>query len=1133
MMTEATTGGINTLNMGKWLIRCWLLLELCNAAAAQEIKPDDRPYRAFYQLIEEVRADSIAQRIAALQQFLHLHPGFVDVYRTLLDWYTYHGGIEAGKSYFASLTGDPACAQNASWMLAKIFQLEADEARALAAYDRALAAAAPPLDLLYEFIEFDYHRSEKSRGMPSLRTYALRDQSLRLAEAFYGYFRSEYAKVIGILSQLPPQTAREKVVLDIWGTACYYQSQTSRTAEKWREGYQLAIQQQDLRAAAKFLTYCGFFAQQVDKDYATALRHYDAAYQLARQSIDYHRQQMLSGYRGYLHRDMGNYREAETAFRAAIQVCSRLNQPRFLADWYRGLGTTLYFLGRYTEGFDALSRAEAVAVASKNGYYIFSVLSDRADLYIKLKQLDLARLDLESAYRVAKSNQMRYEQETARAKEGQILLEAKQFARARDVFEAYVRYLKDTPTYRKEAFEWLGKIADTYFLEADFEQAEAYYQAAFQAAKSIDAANFQGLYQLRLGDIALHNGQRDRAVQHYDHAFQIASAENISDLRREVYVGYGNLRRQDGDLPQAIHAYRQAARVVEETRSKLNVDPFRIGYFAETYTVYQKLVSCFLARYRQENDAACLDSIFVYHSLGQSRALLDLQRHAGSIFYTGEYERTVAALRTQQRLLRQKSQLFSPPADLDSLKNRLETLRLTLLAQRLHLIRQAQQEMPPAQSALPSLSDISAYLKSTQSGLLLYHIAEDSAFVLVITGTERRIVSLQTDSKILAADIGSLISPFHRIDGTDLEKQPLFRADIAYRLYQTLIEPVEANAILPQSLLVLPDMPMMSLPLDMLLTAPAERSAYVPRDFPDYSDKFLVHRYTITNCPSAALLLGESGPRRPANPDMAIFSNPFSYDDGSNSAAESGDENRNGWYFEPLVYADIEAKQIQKIYPRAKLIQQNSATKSALQEEISRCQIVHLATHGFADSAFAAFSGLALALSSDTADDGLLMGYEIMDLQFNCDLITLSACETGRGRLVAGEGILGLPRLFLGAGARSVVMTHWQVSDRFTSQLMPVFYQLLLTEGLAKSAALSQSKRRMIRQDKTPEATVYYQHPFFWAPFTLYGHPGTTPDFWQKIRFDWGWCLAGVLVVTLGGLLGIYRRAQVRSKGAN
>lgn len=119
----------------------------------------------------------------------------------------------------------------------------------------------------------------------------------------------------------------------------------------------------------------------------------------------------------------------------------------------------------------------------------------------------------------------------------------------------------------------------------------------------------------------------------------------------------------------------------------------------------------------------------------------------------------------------------------------------------------------------------------------------------------------------------------------------------------------------------------------------------------------------------------------------------------------------------------------------------------------------------------------------------MLMGYEISDLNLNCDLITLSACETGRGKLMVGEGILGLPRLFLSAGAKSVMMTLWKVDDLFASQLIPEFYHEYLNNNLPKVHALAQAKRKMLNKP-SPVNGIYYQHPLFWASFTLFGDPG-------------------------------------------
>jgi CHAT domain-containing protein len=171
------------------------------------------------------------------------------------------------------------------------------------------------------------------------------------------------------------------------------------------------------------------------------------------------------------------------------------------------------------------------------------------------------------------------------------------------------------------------------------------------------------------------------------------------------------------------------------------------------------------------------------------------------------------------------------------------------------------------------------------------------------------------------------------------------------------------------------------------------------------------------------------------------------------------------------------------------MFSRESATKAVFFKEAPQYQIVHMATHAFVDTTFDAFSGLILATTSDSTDDGMLMGYEIADLDLSCDLVTLSACETGGGKRIVGEGVLGLPRLLLGAGAQSVLMTLWKVDDKFTAKLMPLFYYKLFKEKQSKSEALSEAKR-WILDKKIPEGNFYYQHPVYWAAFTLYGDPG-------------------------------------------
>jgi len=149
--------------------------------------------------------------------------------------------------------------------------------------------------------------------------------------------------------------------------------------------------------------------------------------------------------------------------------------------------------------------------------------------------------------------------------------------------------------------------------------------------------------------------------------------------------------------------------------------------------------------------------------------------------------------------------------------------------------------------------------------------------------------------------------------------------------------------------------------------------------------------------------------------------------------------------------------------------------------------MIHFSTHGYVNEARPRFSGLVFSLSSKasavktnrSAEDGLLAAYEIFNLKLKADLVVLSACETGLGKEVKGEGLMRLTRAFMYAGTPSVVVSLWNVNDESAADLMIRFYRHLQA-GKTKSEALRQAQLETIGDNG---------FPFFWAPFVLVGKP--------------------------------------------
>jgi CHAT domain-containing protein len=175
-----------------------------------------------------------------------------------------------------------------------------------------------------------------------------------------------------------------------------------------------------------------------------------------------------------------------------------------------------------------------------------------------------------------------------------------------------------------------------------------------------------------------------------------------------------------------------------------------------------------------------------------------------------------------------------------------------------------------------------------------------------------------------------------------------------------------------------------------------------------------------------------------------------------------------------LRFAEDEARQVAKLSPQARLLVRKDASETNLKKAGGAFSRIHFATHGKFQPDEPLASGLYL--SKDAENDGVLTVGELYSMQLDTDLVTLSACETGLGKVANGDDVVGLTRGFLYAGSRSIVASLWSVDDKATATLMETFYDNIT----------SQSKQDALRnaQLKTREA---FPHPFFWAAFQLTG----------------------------------------------
>jgi len=192
-----------------------------------------------------------------------------------------------------------------------------------------------------------------------------------------------------------------------------------------------------------------------------------------------------------------------------------------------------------------------------------------------------------------------------------------------------------------------------------------------------------------------------------------------------------------------------------------------------------------------------------------------------------------------------------------------------------------------------------------------------------------------------------------------------------------------------------------------------------------------------------------------------------------------------GLTLDPLPASRSEAQAIVGLYGRSgRAYLGEDATEERAKAEARGARYVHFACHGFVDEDFPLNSGLALTIRDNPAegqDNGLLQAWEVFErMRVDADLVTLSSCSSGLGKEMGGEGLIGLTRAFQYAGARSVLASLWEVSDKSTGELMQHFYAGL-RRGLPKDQALQAAQLASLRSGGVRG------HPFRWAAFQLYG----------------------------------------------
>ena len=541
------------------------------------------------------------------------------------------------------------------------------------------------------------------------------------------------------------------------------------------------------------------------------------------------------------------------------------------------------------------------------------------------------------------------------------------------------------------------------------------------------------------------------------------------------------MKREEIDLMQlGINTIDLSIKIEEQHKAQMQ------GFEASKFTVNQTIIT---------NLTYMLDGQYMIYKLAPSDStfnrFLELteRRKAIQLVETLSLPNLPKAFYDQEKALNKLIQVYYQKLDLATYQQENDSIQhyqnaLFRVNQEMEgLIKNIRQQYPKEAALMynnqyATLHELQTTLKD-KTVLIAYSYGQKRGYITVVSSTSKQIVEM--DISTLATDIQQLNQLIQDPFAFQKEIRAAF-IDKSHRLYQTLLQPIEAMLKDKERLMVMVEGLLFKVPFELLL-ASNEKKTYNQLDF--LIKKFEVnYHYSVTthlqlkkkvtprdNSLLAFAPIFEKG----AKVSAPTRSHNFSLD----SLFQSVEEDK----FIALPHTRKEVQTIRQLLHtkgNTKVLLQRQATKSNLVKQLQEqsYQFVHIATHGLVNFQNYELSALA-CYNKNQRMENLLYAKEIQFENIHADLVVLSSCESGIGRLVKGEGLIALNRSFIYAGAKNVLFSLWKINDKYSSELMIHFYTYYL-KGESYTTALRHAKLKMLETAATAE-------PTFWAAFVLIG----------------------------------------------
>src|SRR5262245_2241918 len=930
------------------------------------------------------------------------------------------------------------------------------------------------------------------------------------------------ARAIGARSE-------EAVTLNRIGLLYDSLGETQKALDKFNEALPIARAVGNRNAEATALNNIGAVYESL-AEMRKALEKYNEALLIRRAIGDSQGEATALNNIGLVYGSLGERRKALDKYNEALPILRAIGDRRREATTLNNIGVAYYSLGEMQKALDKYNEALPIKRTIGDRYGEASILNNIGSIYRSLGEMQKALDKYNEALPIARAIGDRRGEAVILNNIGTVYHSLGETRKALDKYNEALP-IRRTISDRDGEAAALNNIGMAYHALGETQKALDIFNEALPISREIGARSREGQTLHNIGTTYNLLGEAQKALDKFNEALSIRRAIAARSEEAQTLLRIAQLEQKRGDPTQARQSIEQAISIIESIRANISGRGLRASFFASQQEFYQSYIDMLMKMQQQSPDAAFDALALEVGERARARSLLELLTESRADLRQGVDSSLLERERSLQELLNAKaaaqfallSQKHTPAQaeavakEIDSLTTEYEELRAQIRARspRYAVLTQPQ----PL-----NLAEIQRQVLDPDTLLLEYSLGDEASYLFTVSHTSIISHRLPKRVEIEAATrrVRELLTAPQPQQG-DTEAKYQARVKEAREGYWTqaaelsrmLLGPV-ASQLGKKRLAIVADGALQYVPFAAL---PAPSTGNDERRSSGAEPQPLFVEHEIVSLPSAstlATLRRETAGRKPAAKSLAVLADPVFTDDDARVRRDAGkaeakektrsadsDETDIGFLqmtrsgretgvvgaeagFGRLIGTRHEAAAISALVPERERMQAldfEASRATALRPELGEYRIVHFATHGMLNNIHPELSGIVLSLVDEAGQrrDGFLRLQDIYNMKLPAELVVLSACQTALGKEIKGEGLIGLARGFMYAGAPRIVASLWKVDDRATSELMKRFYQGMLgPEALSPAGALRQAQMSIWKEKQ-------WRAPYYWAAFVLQG----------------------------------------------